>query len=424
MSNTTLQPVSAAVAAAPIATGGLWRGPLAYRDYRWFFLGISFLSMGVWVGDPAMRWLVQELTGSPVWVGAVGFCASFPILVFSLPGGVMADRMNRVLLFSIGRGVGALLMLALGVGVALQAVTVWHVLVLAFLVGTLVAIEIPGRQAIMPNLVPRDHLMSAVALSAGVWSASLMIGPAIAGWIINLAGTAWCFAAAGVLQAIAVVAFLPLRHATSSDYKRAPTESPWVSLMQGLRYIRHHEVIFGLIVMTVVCTVLGQPATQALLPSLADNVMGRGAEVYGLMLTGMGAGSAIANIGLAWRRHWPRRGRMVFVVAALLAGTSLAISAVRTPEAAFPVALLQGMMQASLLTLTSTLVQATVAEEMRGRVLSAYMLTWGFTAGGSLFFGSVAGAFSVPVALATAGVLLLAALMVVRAKLPAIWELE
>ncbi len=115
---------------------------------------------------------------------------------------------------------------------------------------------------------------------------------------------------------------------------------------------------------------------------------------------------------------------MVFVVAALLAGTSLAISAVRTPEAAFPVALLQGMMQASLLTLTSTLVQATVAEEMRGRVLSAYMLTWGFTAGGSLFFGSVAGAFSVPVALATAGVLLLAALMVVRAKLPAIWELE
>jgi MFS family permease len=163
---------------------------------------------------------------------------------------------------------------------------------------------------------------------------------------------------------------------------------------------------------------------MALLPSYAAGVLHGGPEVYGLLLTGMGLGSALANIGLAARGAWPRRGRMVMLVAVALAASTLALSAIQTREAAFAVITLQGLMQATLLTLTSTLVQSTVDEKMRGRVLSAYMLTWGMTSAGSLLFGSIGSLLGVPAALATAGVMLLAAVAVVRVRLPVIWALE
>lgn len=416
MSNPASSPATPAASAA-------WRGPFAYPGFRHFFVGITFLSLGVWIGDPAMRWLVQELTHSPFWVGVIGFCSSFPILVFSLPGGVLADRVNRVLLFSLGRGTGALLTLLLATGVVLQVVTVAHVAVYAVLIGALVAIEIPGRQAILPNLVPRHSLMGAVAVSSGVWSSSLMIGPAIAGWIISSFGIAACFYTAATMHIIAVAIFLGMRDVTASASAR-PTESPWASLVSGLVYIRHHTVIFGLILVTVVVTVLGQPAIQTLLPSYAANVLNGGPDIYGLMLTALGLGSALANVGLAVRQGWRRRGRMVVYVSAALACTSLALSAAGTIALAFPIAMLMGVMQATLLTLTSTLVQATVDEAMRGRVLSAYMLTWGMTSAGSLFFGSLAGWVGVPPAMAVAGVLLLAATAVIRARMPQVWALE
>lgn len=412
------------VEAPSVPRQGLWRGPFASSGFRWFFLGITFLSLGVWTGDPAVRWFVQDLTGEPFWVGFIGFCASFPMLVFSLPGGVLADRVDRVLLFTVGRGTGALLTLSMAAGILLSAVGVAHVAVYTLIVGALVAIEIPARQALIPRLVTRERLMGAVAISSGVWSTSLMLGPAISGWIISSFGTAWCLALAGAMHVVAVLVFLQLREQAQRAEPPVQRESPWRSLVAGLAYIRHHEVILGLIIVTIVCTVLGQPATMALLPSFSAGVLHAGPEVYGLLLTGMGLGSVLANAGLASRPRWPRRGRMVVLVALVLALTSLGMAAARTAEAAFMMITAQGMMQAALLTLTSTLVQATVDEEMRGRVLSAYMLTWGMTSAGSLFFGAVGSLLGVPAALAVAGALLLVAVAVIRARLPVIWALE
>lgn len=402
----------------------LWRGPFESEDFRWFFLGITFLSLGVWIGDPAVRWLVQELTGEPFWVGVIGFTASFPMLVFSLPGGVLADRVNRVVLFTIGRGTGALLSLGLAAGIVLNLVGVGHVAIYTFLVGALVAIEIPARQSLIPRMVRPERLMGAVAISSGVWSTSLMLGPAISGWIISTLGTAWAFGIAAALHMIAVVVFLKLRDTTKAEDPTLPRESPWRALVAGLVYIRHHDVIFGLIIVTIVCTVLGQPATMALLPSFAAGVLHAGPETYGLLLTGMGLGSVLANVGLAARVRWGRRGRMAVLVAILLAASTLALAFTRTPEAAFIAITVQGVTQATLLTLTSTLVQATVDEDMRGRVLSAYMLTWGMTSVGSLFFGSLGSLLGVPAALTVGGLMLLVAVAVIRAKLPVIWALE
>ncbi|MEK7214040.1 MAG: MFS transporter, partial [Chloroflexota bacterium] len=143
------------------ASAKLRGGAFSSPGYRWFFAGLLLLALGATIGDVSQRWLVQELTGSPFPVGLVVFAGSVPMLLFSLPAGVLADRVDRVLMIVAARGIGALLITFLGVLTVLRVVEVWQVVILAFIWGTLVATEIPGRQSLFPMLVKREHLMHA-----------------------------------------------------------------------------------------------------------------------------------------------------------------------------------------------------------------------------------------------------------------------
>ncbi|MBI2886495.1 MAG: MFS transporter [Chloroflexi bacterium] len=399
-------------------------GAFAYPGFRWFFGGLLTLSLGVWVSDVAQRWLVQEMTGSPFSVGFISFAGSLPILLFSLPGGVLADRVDRIKLIAWSRGIGAALALLLGVLTALRVVEVWHVALYAFSWGAFVALELPGRQALFPNLVSPRELMHAMAIYSGVWSGSTIVGPAVAGWFIARLGTAGCFYLTAALYALAVWFFWQVRPHVPAGAQMRSQEHPWEAFVGGLRYTRNTTVIFALLILTLLPAVFGQTATMTLLPSFTADVLRGDASVYSMLLTASGIGALLANLGLALKSSLEERGRLLAAVGLTFGAAILAFSLTRSLPLSLAVIGLIGVVNACFMTLASTLVQALVSDEMRGRVMSAYMLTWGMTSFGSLFLGFLGSTIGVPQAIAVGGLLTVLSVALVVARVPELLRIQ
>lgn len=405
-------------------TRGRFGGALAYPGFRWFLFGLILLSLGFWNIEVAQRWLAQELTGSPLSVGFIGFMGSVPVLLFSLPGGVLADRIDRVKLIVGSRGLSAIFAVIIGVLVALRIIQLWHVGLAAFAFGTMAAMELPGRQALFPSLVPKEELMHAIAIYSGVWSSSTILGPAIAGWVIVQLGIEGCYFLTMALYLAAITAFWQLRRYVRNDTAGETGESPWTALVGGLRYIAASPTLLGLLLLSLVLSVFGMTVYQALLPSFAANVLQGDASVFGLLLTFSGIGSLSANILLAVKAHIEHKGRYIVTVV-LVFGASVVVLSLSTSLAfAAPFVVLGGIMSAGFMTLSTTLIQSSVSEEMRGRVMSAYMLTWGMSAFGSLLMGFIGSTLSVPVAIAIGGALVMTLCAAILFKVPEIARLQ
>lgn len=399
-------------------------GAFAYPGFRWFFVGLVLLSLGFWIGDITQRWLAQELTGSPLSVGFIGFMASLPILLFSLPGGVLADRVDRVKLIAVSRSFAALLALILALLAWLELVQLWHVALGAFVLGTVVALELPGRQALFPNLINKDDLMHAVAIYSGVWSSSTILGPAVAGLLITRIGVAGCFLATAGFYLAAVAAFLQVNRYVDHRPEDFSQEAPWGALLGGLQYIRTSPILLGLLGFALLLGLFGGTIYQALLPSFAADVLHGDASTFGLLLTASGIGSLGANVLLALKADLQSKGLLV-VAASLGFGVTLVLLSLSstTPFAMVAMAL-SGTLNAAFMTLATTLIQANVTDEMRGRVMSVYMLTWGVTAFGSLFMGFLGSTLGVPMAIAVGGTLVIISAAGLLAKVPEVARLQ
>lgn len=399
-------------------------GALAHAGFRWFFAAIIFHSLGFWVAEVAQRWLVHELTESAFYVGLIGFAGNLPILLFSLPGGVLADRVNRVKLIATLRSFGGVLTLLLAVLTLSGVIQVWHVVLYALVIGTMFSIEVPSRQSLFPSLVPRGELMHAVAITSAVWSASTVIGPALAGQVITRIGIPGCFFATFGLHALAVVSFIQVGRHTPSLTGDEEHAHPWGAFLDGLVYIREHGVILGLLVLAALTVVFGQSSSFALLPSFAAGPLQGDASTFGLLVTAMGIGGLLANLGLSLRPDLGRKGRWALGMGLGLGVALLALSSADTLPWAMGVLFVIGALTSGVMTLISTLIQAHVSEGMRGRVMSAFTLAWGTTSFGSLIFGGLGSALGIGVTLALGGVLTLVAVVLVVAVIPTIARLE
>ncbi|MSQ24428.1 MAG: MFS transporter [Chloroflexi bacterium] len=260
---------------------------LEFPDYRRFAGALLFSGLGAQILTVANLWQVYLITGSALLLGLTGLARAIPTLALSLVGGVIADRFNRVRLIQISQAANSLFALGLALLTVTGRIELWHIYAFTFLNSTFTALTGPARTALIPSLVPREHLVNAVALNSTVGQVANIVGPAVGGVLISgidLSGTylvnALAYGASTAALAMIQVVAKPA----------AATETPWRSLVEGLAFVKVNPVIMTLMAMDTSATVLG--SYRALLPIFAVN-LGSGAEGLGLLTAAPGVGSLV-----------------------------------------------------------------------------------------------------------------------------------
>ena len=373
---------------------------LRYREYRLFWLGGAFSNLGMWALIYGRLWLMHDLTEPPLMLGVVTISSLGPVLLFSVWGGVVADRVNRLKLVTISRAMFSFLALLTGALIATDVIQPWHVIAISLGTGTLLSFDIPSRQAMLPNLVPREHLVNAIAIYSFLFAGSAIIGPGFFAPLVNFWGLEGLFFLVGATYALTVVMLLmmkPLPHRT-----RRGEGWLWRGLLEGLSYARGQRTILSVIGIGVVGGMFGM-SFETLLPIFADQILSGDVNSYGLLLLAVGVGGLTGTVMLAWIGNL-RNSASIQLVAGVGLGLGLAaFSRITWFPAAVGVMGLVGGFSVMFLTINNTLVQSLVAEEFRGRVMSLHQLAWGATAVGGLLMGFLAQAVDAPFALMLGG---------------------
>ncbi len=375
----------------------------SFPNFRLLWGGAFTSSTGTWLQEVAQGWLVYSLTGSTVLLGLTAFLAGAPILLFSLIGGVVADRMDRRKLLLASQYTQMTSAFVLAALIYTDRVAIWHILALAFVNGLAQAFGGPAFQALIPSLVEPPHLSNAIALMSTQFNLARVIGPAIAGFALKWWGSAACFALNG-LSFLAVIVALMLLSVGAVPKKNE--DRLLASLGEGLRFVHDSRALRGLTVLAFCATGLGVPLLT-LLPSFAKDVFGMGPDGYSTMLAVSGAGAVVGALVVAWMGHVEHKGRnallMVLALGVFVAGFSRSASFLVSCAFLF----LAGVALVAVFAMVSSLVQLLAPEELRGRIVSVYNVAFrGGMPLGNLATGFLARAVSPETALLGNGVLL------------------
>ena len=367
---------------------------LQYRDFRLFYIALVVAGVGSQIQTTANIWQIFELTNSPIQVGLTGLARAVPVIAFSLVGGVIADRVDRRRVIMGTQVVAGLLTLALAGLTYTGMIQVWHIYVTTLVNGLFMALGTPARTAVVPNLVPRHHLLNAVALSSTVYQASNIAGPAIGGILIAAAGLTATYLATGIAFIVSMVALALMVIGPVAGVHR---EGAWRSLVAGLGFVRRNSVIPSLLGMDAAATFFGH--YRVVLPFVAAG-LGMGADGLGLLLAAPGLGALIGAAGVMSFGDLRHKG--LLAAAAILAYcVSLVLLAV-SPWFLLTLVIAAGLGFFDSIQATSrnTVIQAITPDEMRGRV-SAFQqtLTNGMPSLGQTYAGAVASILGPSVAL-------------------------
>jgi MFS family permease len=395
------EPGSADPLVDPPGDLGRWRRlpALAVPAYRRFLFGAILSNIGSWMQATAQGWLVLGLTNSATLLGVTSAAANLPILMLSLYAGVLADRIDQRRLLVVTQIAAAIFTAILALLTTLGAVQFWHVLVIAFLVGSTSAMSAPAYQALVSSLVGPRALGNAIALNSAQFNFSRIVGPSFAGIGIALGGIAlsfWANSVSFVVVAL-VLATLPIRNTRAIGRLEA---SLWANIADGLRYARSAPPVPTLLLLTVAPALLNLNYL-VFLPIFARDILGIGAPGLGLMTSAVGVGAVTGALVVGIARPGGGSGRLV--IAALIASsTGLLIFALSTwlPLTLLGLAILGGC-QVGYYATTNTLLQLLVPIRLRGRVMSLYILTsTGLTPFGNLVVGPIADRIGVQTTLA------------------------
>jgi predicted MFS family arabinose efflux permease len=375
-----------------------------YRDFRLLWVGACTSSVGTWMQKVAQSWLVLSISGSPFLLGLDAFLGEIPIFLFSLLGGVVADRIDRrrVLIASQFLQMSCAFLLA-GLIIA-GVVQVWHILALSFTVGFAQAFGGPAYQALVPMLVDKEDLPNAIALNSIQFNLARVIGPVLGGLALTQLGAAWCFALNGVSFIAVIVSLLLLK---THYVPEKSVVSMLTSMKQGIGFIRNQGAMEALIALAFLMTALAIPMIT-FLPVFARDVFHQGPKTFTIFLACSGAGSVVGALVVAALGNAPNKGRMALMMliclGAGIAGFALSKSLVLSCILLF----FSGAALIAVFSLVTSLVQLITANEMRGRVMSVYNVAFrGGMPFGSLATGWLVPIFSAPVVLAWNGLLLL-----------------
>ncbi|OGD39453.1 MAG: MFS transporter [Candidatus Aminicenantes bacterium RBG_19FT_COMBO_58_17] len=379
---------------------------LRHRNYRLWFWGQMVSLFGTWMQITAQGFLVYELTRSSAHLGYVGFAAGLPSWFFMPLGGVIADRVQRRTLLMITQTSMMALAFILAALSFLHLVQPWHIVLLAFLLGIANAFDAPARHAFVPDMVGREDLTNAIALNSTIFNSATAIGPAVAGISYALFGPAWCFMINGV-SFIAVIAAL-WRMRLKAGEREVSQASALQDLKEGFRYVLGHPMIRTLISLIVVTSLFGV-SFAVLLPAWAVKVLGGDATTNGWLQSARGIGALIGALLIASLGRFDFKGRLLNLGTFAFPLLVLAFSLVRWLPLSLAVLIGTGMAVIFIFNLANALVQTLVRDELRGRVMGLYSLTFfGFLPVGALWIGTMAQRFGETAAvLINAGIMLL-----------------
>lgn len=385
---------------------------LSSRNFLIYLVGSTVSLHGLWIYRVALGWFAWQLTGSEFWVGIISFSQFAPAVFFGPVFGVIADRVDRRMASIVINACSSANMLLLGGLAALGKVDIMMLTSLSLLQGALDGAHTPVRMTLVPNLVSREQLQSAIASTSISFNLSRLIGPAIAGVIIATQGVSAAFAINGIsnLAVVAAVFFIRLRPRASHDKK---TGDVWSELLDGVRYVRNHRTIRSLLVMIAAGSVFGRGALE-MMPAFADAILERGSAGLAILTSVMGIGAVATGLVLARSTHWLNIG--IIRLSIVCAGVFIAAFGANS---SFALAIALVTILGILLSLggvgSQILLQSLVEESVRGRVSSLWgMIAFGGTALGGLLVGTAAAAFGLQVTIVVGGLLCSVAALIPR----------
>lgn len=369
---------------------------LKFREYRIFWIGNAASNIGIWMLFAGRLWLMHELTDSKIMLGILTFSSTFPILLLSMWGGVVADRVNRVRLVAITRALFSTTAILTGLLIAFGIILPWHLIAISLINGILLSFDIPSRQAMVPNLLPREHLVNAFALQSMLGTGSAIIGPTFLPLIIKAWGMSGVFIFIGVAYGFTALMFSQLTK--QKIYQKTKDQKPWRDLLEGLSYIKLNRVMIALISIGIVTGIFAAPYIT-LLPVFVSDVLTGGVNSYGYLLLSGGIGGMCGAIALAQFVKL-RDSASIQTLTGVGLGISLIVFATSNSLQIAMIAIaIVGVFSVSFSTINNTFLQSIVDDKYRGRVSSIQQLGWGASAFGGLLLGSLAQAFGAPFAL-------------------------
>jgi len=383
-----------------------------YRDFRVQWFGACSSSIGTWMQIAAQNWLVLTLTKSPFYLGLDAFLQQLPIMLFTLIGGVLADRRDRRRTLIASQYVQMATSATLAVLMYLQVVQIWHILLLSFTTGVAQAFGGPAYQSLIPSLVDKKDLPNAVALNSIQFNVARVIGPLLFGATLVVYAK-WgyseqqamnaCFAL-NALSFVVVINTLMMLHV--KHIPPAPSKGMREDLRIGLSYVRHHPSLKAFIVLAAATTFLGF-AVLTFLPLFAQQVFHEGAGTYSHLLAFSGTGSIVGALIIAWLGKFKRMGLTALIVQAAYGLLIMAFAMSRVLWLSDILLFLTGLALMIVFSTVTSLIQLIAPNEMRGRVMSIYMLAFrGGMPLGSLVSGYLATLIGAPTVISINGALL------------------
>jgi predicted MFS family arabinose efflux permease len=375
-----------------------------YRDFRLMWVGACTSSIGTWMQIVAQGWLIYRLSHSAFLLALDQFLGGIPIFLFSLIGGVVADRIERRKILLASQYVQMASAAILTVLVANGLTHVWPILCLSFMSGLAQAFGGPAYSALIPTLVDREDMPNAIALNSIQFNLAVTIGPALAGQALAKLGEKWCFGLNALSFLAPIITLLMIR----TRFLPASTgDSMFTSLKQGIKFVRKQGSMEALIVLAFCMTALAMPM-RTYIPVFVKDIFHRGPETYGKLLAVMGIGSIAGSLMVAGMGNIRRKGRfaisMLICLGAAIAGFSLS----RKLPLSYVMLVLVGASMMSVFATVTSLVQLITTNEMRGRVMSVYNCAFrGGMPMGNLLSGWIVPIFTAPVVLSVNGLLLI-----------------
>ena len=376
----------------------------SYRDFRLMWIGACTSSVGTWMQIVAQGWLIYRLSHSSRLLALDQFLAGIPIFLFSIIGGVVADRTERRKILLVSQYIQMASAATLTVLVAHGLSSVWPILCLSFVSGLAQAFGGPAYLSLIPTLVDREDMPNAIALNSIQFNLAVTIGPALGGITLARFGETWCFG----LNAISFLApVITLSIISARFVPEATKESMFRSLVQGIKFIWHQGAMVALIILAFAMTFLSMPM-RTYIPVFVKDIFHRGPETYGTLLSLMGVGSICGSLAVAGLGNISRKGRFALAMLMVLGAGIAGFSFSKFLPLSYAMLLVVGASMMAVFATVTSLVQLIVTNEMRGRVMSVY--NFAFRGGmpiGNLVSGWLVPVYSAPLVLGVNGFLLI-----------------
>jgi len=394
---------------------------LRHRNFQLYFGGQLISNAGTWMQVIAQGWLVYELTHSDLALGIVGFAAAVPALIVSPWGGVVVDRVPKRTLLILTQASAMLLAFILAALTFTNVVQEWHIILLAGGIGLVNAFDGPGRQSFIAEMVGREDLPNAIALNSLMGNGARVIGPALGGILLAVVGAAWCFTINGISFLAVIIGLWAMQ--VKPHQPLHFMESPWKQLISGIQYVSKQIDLGGLLLLASIFSIFGI-SYATVLPAFVEQVLHQGAAAYGWVNAVIGVG-AVAGALMIARQHGPSWRGLWLVIAGI--GFPIILGAFAFMPIYFVSLILAfglGLGFMVQFTMINTLLQTRVDDQLRGRVMALYTLTFfGFAPLGNLAIGVLAQSIGLSYSILIFAVLSLALTLIVLRKIPQLKDL-